>query len=163
MEALCFYYHDHELKNVNTSKYGIVDFNSLSPDPVVDRTFKRNGKDIPLFKLSRIAGTVISKNDARNSISLLTTTGVVTVKFTKDYFALFGRQISEPQPDGTKKVREKGWFVRGTKLLVTGFRRDDTFVSKNYKSNGGHQLYKILEVDGPNIMITHNRWGQNNE
>ena len=160
MESLCFYYNEHELKDINTNKYGIIDFNLLSPQPVVDRTFKRNGKQIPLYKLYRIAGTVISKNDNRHSIFLLTTTGVVNVKFTKEYYALFGRQISEVQPDGTKKVIEKGWFVRGTKLLVTGFRRDDTFVSKNYKSNGGHQLYKILNVNGRNLEITHERYGQ---
>lgn len=160
MEALCFYYHDHELANVNNQKYGIVDFNQLSPEPIVDKTFPRNGKKIPIYKLYRIAGTVISKNDSRHSVSLLTTTGVVNVKFTKEYYALFGRQLSEIQSDGTKKVKEKGWFVRGTKLLVTGFRRDDTFVSKNYKSNGGHQLYKIINVNGSNLEITHERYGQ---
>ena len=163
MEALCFYYHDHELINVNNQKYGIVNFNDLSTYPVVDKTFKRNGKQIPIYKLYKIAGTVISKNDNRHSISLLTTNGVVNVKFTKEYYALFGRQLSQVQSDGTKKVMEKGWFVRGTKLLITGFRRDDTFVSKNYKSNGGHQLYKILNVNGSNLEITHERYGQNDE
>lgn len=163
MEALCFYYHDHELKTIDNNRYGIVDFNELSTEPIVDRTFKRNGKQIPLYKLYKIAGTVISKNDSRHSISLLTTTGVVNVKFTKEYYALYGRQLSEIQPDGTKKVREKGWFVRGTKLLITGFRRDDTFVSKNYKSNGGHQLYKINAVNGSRMEITHTRYGQSEE
>lgn len=103
MEALCFYYHDHELKTIDNNRYGIVDFNELSTEPIVDRTFKRNGKQIPLYKLYKIAGTVISKNDSRHSISLLTTTGVVNVKFTKEYYALYGRQLSEIQPDGTKK------------------------------------------------------------
>ena len=56
--------------------------------PFSKGTFKRNGKQIPLYKLYRIAGTVISKNDARHSISLLTTSGVVNVKFTKEYYAL---------------------------------------------------------------------------
>ena len=163
MESLCFYYHGHELKDVNNQKYGIVNFDDLSTTPVVEKTFKRNGKQIPLYELSRIAGTVISKNDSRHSISLLTTTGVVNVKFTKDYYALFGRQISEVQPDGTKKVKEKGWFVRGTKLLITGYRRDNTFVSKTYKSTGLHQLYKINAIEGSNLIITHNRWGQKNE
>ena len=160
MESLCFYYHEHELKNTNTDKYGIINFYDLPQSPIVERTFKRNNKQIPLYKIFRIAGTVISKNDNRHSISLLTTSGVVNVKFTKEYYALFGRQISEVQDDGTKKVMEKGWFVRGTKLMVSGFRRDDTFVCKNYKSNGGHQLYKIVNVNGRNLEITHNRYGQ---
>ena len=163
MEALCFYYHAHELADVNFQKYGIIDFNILSPNSAIDKFFKRNGKEIPIYKISRIAGTVIGKNDTRHSISLLTTTGVVNVKFSKDYYAMYARQLSEVQPDGTKKVIEKGWFVRGTKLMVTGYRREDTFVAKTYKSRGDHMLYKITKVEGRNIVLTHQRWGQNAE
>ena len=160
MEALCFYYHDHELINVNTNKYGIVDFFSLSSEPDVDCYFKRNGHDIPIYKIRKVIGTVIGKNDARSSISLLTTSGVITVKFTKEYFAMYNRQISEKQEDGTKKVVEKGWFTRGTKLMVAGFRRDDTFVAKTYKNNGFHQLYKITDVkNNGDIEIIHDRAG----
>ena len=161
MEALCFYYHEHELQNVNTYKYGIVNFFNLPETPEVDYFFKRNGKEIPIYKTYKIIGTVIGKNDARSSISLLTTQGVVNVKFTKDYYAMFGRQISEKQEDGTKKVMEKGWFGRGTKVMVTGFRRDDMFVAKNYKHTPTHQLYKITEVyNNGDIELVHNRHGQ---
>ena len=160
MEALCFYYHEHELIHVNKNKYGLIDFKELPPDPPVDYFFKRNGKQIPIYKLYRIAGTVISKNDTRHSISLLTTSGVINVKFTKEFYAMYGRQISEPQPDGTKKVMEKGWFVRGTKLMVTGMRRDDTFQAKRYANTPGHTLYKITDVVGQNIEITSKRYGQ---
>ena len=160
MEALCFYYHEHELQNVKMNKYGIVDFFNLSSEPDVDYYFKRNGHDIPIYKINKIIGTVIGKNDTRSSITLLTTSGVVTIKFTKEYFAMFNRQISEKQEDGTKKVVEKGWFTRGTKLLVAGFRRDDTFVGKTYKNNGFHQLYKITTVkDNGDIEIIHDRTG----
>ena len=160
MDALCFYYHEHELINVNNSRYGIVDFNNLSSLPEIAYKYKRNGQYLPVFNLTRIAGTVISKNDMRNTISLLTTSGVVTVKFTKDYFARAGRQISELGSDGKKHVKEKGWFVRGTKLLVTGFRREDTFVAKTYKNTNGHQLYKITKVDGDSIELVHTRYGE---
>ena len=158
MEALCFYYHEHELLHLDAKKYGIISFDSLSSDPAIDYTFKRNGKDIPIYKTFKIAGTIISKNDARSSISLLTTDGVVTVKFTKDYFAMFGRQISEKQEDGTKKVLEKGWFQRGVKVMVTGFRRDDMFIAKTYSKTATHQLYKITQIyaDG-SIDLEHER------
>ena len=160
LESICFYYHEHELKNVNKNKYGIVDFNTLSRVPIVDKTFKIKGKEIPLFKLCKIAGSVISKDDNRHSIALLTTEGVVNVKFTKDYYALFGRQISEVQQDGTKKVMEKGWFNRGNKLLIMGFRRDDTFVCKKYKSSGGHRLYKISQIEkNGDLVLSHERYG----
>ena len=165
MSSLCFYYHDHELKNVDNRKYGIVNFNNLPAIPEVDYFFKRNGVQIPIYKLYRIAGTVIGKNDTRHSVVLLTTSGVVNIKLARDYYAMFNRQISEVNDKGEKKVKEKGWFTRGTKLLVTGYRRDDTFVAKKYKSTGGHQLYKITEVIGRNISLTATRYGmeENNE
>ena len=160
MESLCFYYHKHELTNVDVNKYGISNFFKLSEVPPVDYFFKRNGKEIPIYKTFKIIGTVISKNDNKSSVDLLTATGVVTVKFTKEYFAMFGRQISEKQEDGTKKVMEKGWFQRGTKLMVTGYRRDDMFVAKTYKNTSTHQLYKIVDVYEDGTMdLTHDRYG----
>ena len=164
MESLCFYYHDHELKDVKMNKYGIVDFNDLSSEPAIDYFFKRNGRDLPIYKISKIIGTVIGKNDTRSSITLLTTTGVVNVKFTKEYFAMYNRQLSEKQPDGTKKVVEKGWFTRGVKLLVAGYRRDDTFVAKTYKNNGFHQIYKIVNVtDNGELELVHDRQGMSDD
>ena len=162
MKSLCFYYHDHELKNIDNNFYGIVDFNNLSSTPVVDYFFKRNGKQIPIYKLQRIAGTVIGKNDTRHIVTLLTPTGTVNVKFTRDYYAMFNRQISEVNEEGVKKVKEKGWFTRGNKLLVTGYRRDDTFVAKKYKSTGGHQLYLITNVNGRRIELASARYGMEN-
>lgn len=164
MESLCFYYHEHELKDVKMNKYGIVDFNDLSPEPAIDYFFKRNGRDLPIYKISKIIGTVIGKNDTRSSVTLLTTTGVVNVKFTKEYFAMYNRQLSEKQPDGTKKVVEKGWFTRGVKLLVAGYRRDDTFVAKTYKNNGFHQIYKIVNVtDNGELELVHDRQGMSDD
>ena len=163
MDALCFYYNDHELKDVDMSKYGIVDFNTLPREPRIAYRYKRNGQNLPVFELTRIAGTVVSKNDMRHTISLLPTSGVVTVKFTKDYYARAGRQISEVGSDGKKHVQEKGWFVRGTKLMVTGFRREDTFVAKTYKNSSGHQLYKITDVYGNNLELIHTRYGEESD
>ena len=163
MESLCFYYHEHELLNIDNYKYGIVNFSSLPEEPVVDYFFKRGDRKIPIFKLYRIAGTIISKNNTKASITILTTDGVVNVKFTKEYYAMFNRQISEKQPDGTKKVLEKGWFSRGTKVLITGFRREDTFVAKTYKSTPTHQLYRIINVNNKKITLEHERINANVE
>jgi len=157
MESLCFYYHEHELANIDKYKYGIVNFSTLSYEPEVDYFFKRAGRDIPIFKLYKIAGTIISKNNTKASVTILTTDGVVNVKFTKEYYAMYNRQISEVQADGSKKVLEKGWFSRGTKIMVTGYRREDTFVAKTYKSTATHQLYKIIGVNNSNITLEHDR------
>lgn len=160
MESLCFYYHNHELIDVDVDKYGISNFFDMPETPIVDYFFKRNGKEIPIYKTYKIIGTVISKNDTRSSVTILTTNGVVNVKFTKEYFAMFNRQISEVQEDGTKKVMEKGWMTRGTKLMITGFRREDTFVAKSYKSSATHQLYKITNVENGEMQLEHKRYGQ---
>ena len=157
MESLCFYYHKHELNNLDKHKYGIVNFSTLSYEPEVDYFFKRAGREIPIFKLYKIAGTIISKDNTKASVVILTTDGIVNVKFTKEYYAMYNRQISEVQSDGSKKVLEKGWFSRGTKIMVTGYRREDTFVAKTYKSTATHQLYRITEVDGKNITLEHER------
>lgn len=157
MESLCFYYHEHELTDINTLKYGIVNFFDLPSEPQVDYFFKRAGRNIPIFKLYKIAGTIISKNNIKSSVTLLTTEGVVDVKFTKEYYAMFNRQISEVQADGSKKVLEKGWFSRGVKIMVTGYRREDTFVAKTYKSTPTHQLYKITDIKDGNITLEHER------
>ena len=161
MESLCFYYHDHELIDVDVDKYGISNFFNMPETPIVDYFFKRNGKEIPIYKTYKIIGTVISKNDTRSSVTILTTNGVVNVKFTKEYFAMFNRQISEVQEDGTKKVKEKGWFSRGSKIMVTGFRREDTFVAKSYKHTSTHQLYKITNVENGEMQLEHERYNSN--
>ena len=160
MESLCFYYHDHELKDMDKDKYGIKNFFEYSPEPIVERYWKRGNMKLPIYELYRIAGTVISKNDTRHTISLLTTDGVVPVKFTRDMYAMYKRQISEPQPDGTKKVVEKGWFTRGTMLIINGFRRDDMFVAKKYATSQGHTIYKIVNIDKNGNVILENERGK---
>ena len=86
---------------------------------------------------------------------------VVTVKFNRDYFAKYNKRISEPMPDGTKKVREASFFQRGTLVVVNGFRRGDIFFTKSYKKTQSHQLYKITNIneDGT-LQMTNQRWDE---
>ena len=156
MEALCFYYHEHELAHINNQRYGFVDFNSLPEDPVVEKTFTRGGKDINIFKLSKICGTCIAKNKVKSTVSILTTSGVVNVKFRKEYFSLFDKQISERGEDGVKHVVEKSWFNRGNMIVVMGIRSGDDFISKKYASSGGHQLYKIDAINEDGSLVLRN-------
>ena len=153
MESVCFYYHEHELAHVNSVKYGISQFSELPYEPEVDYYFKRGGKDIPIFKLTRIVGTVLGKNKTKATVQLLTTDGVVNVKFRMEQFSLFDKQLSEKQEDGTKKITEKSWFKRGSKIMLTGFRREDTFVIKTYKNTQTHSIYKIDEVNEVGDLI----------
>lgn len=165
MDSLGMYYHRHELTKINKSLYGIIDFKDLPESPIVDYTFKRNGIEIPIFKTNRIMGTVIAKDDSHSSISILTiNSGVVTVKFNRDYFAKYNRRISEVQPDGTKKYVEAGWFQRGTLVVVNGIRRGDLFLAKKYKRTNSHQLYMITDIyDNGTMDMTNKRWGEDDE
>ena len=167
MESLCFYYHDHELKNLDNEKYGISNFFDLSEEPEVEYFWNRGNASIPIYKIHTIAGTCIAKDKTKSCITLLTTEGVVNVKFRKEYFSLFDKQISEKQIDGTKKVMEKSWFNRGTLLMIKGIRRGDDFVVKKYSKTPGHQLYKItnLNEETGEIEIISSRYGMedNNE
>lgn len=153
MEALCFYYHEHELANVDNAKYGFVDFTQLPEEPPVEKVFKRGPNLIPIYKLHTICGTCIAKNKVKSTVYLLTTTGVVPVKFRQEYFALFDKQTFQRNPDGTKTVIEKSWFNRGNMIVVQGIRRGDEFVPKKYASSKLHQLYHIDEVTKDGTLI----------
>ena len=146
MEVMCFYYHKHELAHLDQDKYGFSDFNELPEDPIIERSFIKGNKTINLFKLTKICGTCIAKDKSKGLVTLLTPTGVVNVKISKELFAMFDKQISERREDGTKKVIEKSWFNRGSMIVVQGIRSGDMFMSKKYQSVGGHHLYKITEV-----------------
>ena len=156
MESLCFYYHEHELENVNMAKYGLRTFASIPPEPVIDRTFTKGGKTINIYKLDKICGTCLAKNKDKGLVTLLTTSGVVTVKFNKEYFNMFDKQISEPQPDGTKKIKERSWFKRGSMIVVMGIRQDEEFIAKRYASVPGHTLYKIDEIRENGDLVLRN-------
>jgi len=146
MESLCFYYHEHELAHINKAKYSLTNFNELPEQPQVERSFIKGGRTIHLYKIRRICGTCIAKDKNKGIISLLTTSGVINVKFRKEYFALFDKQTSEIQGDGTKKVIEKSWFTRGNKLIIQGIRQGESFIAKKYNSTPGHTLYRIDSV-----------------
>lgn len=156
MDSVCFYHGDHELAIVNKEKYGIEDFSKLE-SMEQDGFFVRNGQKIPLYRITRIMGTVISKNKNKGTVSLLTTDGVVDVKFRLEHFAQYDKQISEQKADGKgKTITDKSWFGRGDKIVVTGYRRDDTFVCKKYTKTVGHSLYKIEEVRENGDLILRN-------
>lgn len=155
MDSLSFYYHDHELEKLRKDIYEIDDYFSLPDEPEIERSF--SGKDnstINIFKLSRIAGTVIDKDKNKSMVSLLTPTGVVTVKVWKNQFTAWDKQISERGADGKKHVIEKSWFTRGTKLIITGIKRDNTFVPKKYKNTEFPLFEKIVEMDEKGFILS---------
>jgi DNA polymerase-3 subunit alpha len=154
MDSLSFYYHNHELSNLKTSVYEISDYFKLDKEPKVEREYYTKKKDkIQLYKIYRIAGTVIDKDKKKNSVTILTTSGVVTVKVWKNQFSDWDKQLSQLGEDGKKHVLEKSWFTRGTKLIITGIRRGDSFVLKKYKNTEWPLFEKINKLSENGFIL----------
>ena len=165
MDSLSYYYHEHELAHVDRDRYVIESFDNMSSDSEVADHYFYRGQQKPRFKLYRICGTVIDKDKNHHTVTLLTPDGVVTVKFYKGQFGFYDRQISEVGEDGTKTVLEKSWFSRGTKLLITGYRRDEQFIPKKYSDSiFKHSVQLIKDIDEEGILsLQSERIGQEKE
>ena len=144
MEAVSFYSHPHELAD---SQYLYDDFFKLSEEPEVDYSFVgKDGNEVRVYSLKRIIGTVIDKSKMKNTVTLLTPTGVVNVKIYKNQYAGFDKQLSEKGADGKKHVKEKSWFSRGSLLMVQGIRRGQDFIPKKRKDSFYPIISKIVGI-----------------
>lgn len=148
-DSLSFYYTKHELDNVNTELYNIKNFDDLPETPIITDTYIIKGQEKPRYSLTRICGTVISRDKNKHLVVLLTPSGVVSVKFYKGQFGFYDKQISvNDEETGKKNVLESSWFTRGNKLLVTGFRREEQFVPRKYNDSiFKHSLQLITAVN----------------
>ena len=143
MEAVSFYSHPHELAD---SQHYYDDFFKL-PEEEVDYTFPgKDGNEVRVYKLRRIIGTVIDKSKMKNTVTLLTPSGVVNVKIYKNQYAGFDKQLSERGADGKKHVKEKSWFRRGTLLMVQGIKRGQDFIPKKRKDSFYPIISKIINI-----------------
>ena len=154
MDAVSFYSHDHELKGIRKDLYEIADFSRIPDNPVVERILPIKGRQIPIFKLYRIAGTVLDRDKAKKTVTLLTTDGVVTVKIFGAVFAHYDKQISEKGADGKKHVIEKSWLSRGNKIIVTGIKQSDGFLAKKYNRTPYHLVELITDVNEDGTLVT---------
>ena len=144
MDSISFYYHPHELINF---KNDFDNFFEMPEDPIVENSFiSKSGQEIKMMKLYNIIGTVIDKNKIRNTVTLLTPTGVVNVKIYKNQYAIYDKQISERDEDGKKHVIEASWFKRGTLLRIQGFRRGQDFIPRKKKNSIYPIIMKITKV-----------------
>ena len=160
MDSVSFYSHEHELTGVDFDLYLIDDYFDLPESPEVERVIPIKGKQVPIFKLHRIAGTVLDRDKAKKTISLLTTKGVVSVKIYGGVFEQYDKQISVKGPDGHKHVVEKSMFTRGNKIIVTGIRQDSDFIAKVYSRTEWHRVEQIVGVEGDRLIIKAERAGE---
>jgi DNA polymerase-3 subunit alpha len=158
MDSLSYYYHEHELSHMDRIKYGVSNFFELPEEPIKGKSFMWRGREMYEYETTRIAGTVLDKNKTKNSVTLLTPEGVVTVKLYGGSFSHYDKQISESIGD-KKQVLEKSWFARGNKLLLAGFRRGNQFIPKKYKQSiHQHTVARIDDIDDQgNLSLTTER------
>ena len=156
MESLSFYSHSHELKEFERD---FDDFFKLSEEPEIDYVFTpRNGdREIKVYKIHTIIGTVIDKNKLKNTITLLTPTGVVSVKIYKNQYAIYDKQISQIGEDGKKHIIERSWFSRGTLLRIQGIRREANFIPKKTKSSMYPIIMKIIDTSDGHLEYQQER------
>ena len=161
MDSVSCYFHKHELDGIELDQYGVVNYFDLPENPEIERIIPIKGKEVPLFKIVRIAGTVLDRNKSKKTVTLLTTNGVVTVKIYGDVFTHYDKQISEKGADGKKHVLEKSMFSRGNKIIVTGIRRENEFLAKKYSRTPYHLVEKIetINEDGT-VVIRSERVGE---
>lgn len=144
MESVSFYSHPHELAD---SQYMYDDFFKLPEEPEIDYSFVgRDGNEIRVYTLRKIIGTVIDKSKMKNTVTLLTPTGVVNVKVYKNQYAGFDKQLSERGEDGKKHVKEKSWFSRGSLLMIQGIKRGQDFIPKKRKDSFYPIISKITAI-----------------
>lgn len=135
MEVLGFYHSPHELLGLKADV--------VNPKNLVDGNYRHT---------VNIAGTVLGKDAYKHMVTILTTYGVVDLKFTNEQFAEYNRTISEVR-DGVKKVLEKSWFIKGTLVFVKGFKSGETFRVK--------QISKIIDIDNKGVpKMTRYRYGK---
>ena len=149
MDSMSCYIHEHELTNVDLSSYrvdnlnDVIDINDYTKDEL--DTFPVNlykGVDYIQYPKQRIAGTVINKDNTRHTITLLTTDGIMNIKFSKGAYNHYNQSVSKDNGDGTSSVLEKGWFANGIILIVVGYKDDMQFMANKHGSNYLHSVVK---------------------
>lgn len=150
MEQMCFYHGKHELAAVHELSNGIVDFNTLPETPEMETYRDSKGETKQTPKTHALAGTIVHVENQRRIVWLLTTHGVVSVKFYSDLFNKYKAVISVIDPKTNKKtVVDRPWLKRGERILVYGYRREDAFVVRSAKFGNYRRTICRIESVSP--------------
>lgn len=147
--------HELDLMPIN-NYYTLSNFNELEaiPTPIRYRKWNRKIKDkegrvigqeeveTPIYDTCTIAGTVISKDNTKGYVHLLTQYGVVSIKMQKGAYAYYN----------AKYENDPSWFERGTILVVKGYRSYTDFIAKAY-GKGSHTICKVLSYNKEKIIF----------
>ena len=149
IDTIGFYTGIHEASLIPTHVYfDKALYNQLDEQPKVIGERKWAGKMIPTYETCLIVGTVVDKNKNKNLVVLNTEGGIVELKISKDKFIHYDKVV-----DG-----EESWFKRGTKLVVHGYRKENIFVPRVYKTSLFKKpLMKITKYNEKNVYFQLDR------
>lgn len=165
MDSINCYINPHEIDSSMEHRIaGFSRWDLLDKEPQIDIVIRsKAGEPIPLYKISRIVGTVIDKDKNKRTVTLLTPHGVAAVKLFGPMFANYDRQISERGADGKKHIIERSWFQRGNKIIVSGIRREDNFIAKKYSRTPWHLVELVTGVNEDGTVVTRGERMEVNE
>ena len=145
---------------IDNDKYGIVNYYELDEEPnVIGYTSYRNNQ-YTKYKLVKIIGQVLEKDNVHHTVTVLTKFGVVNVKYNKGNYAFYNKVISFINEEGKKVVLEKSLFEKGTKVLILGFRRGGYFIAKKYNGCGFNNTtmrIKSINIEDGGFSIKEER------
>lgn len=160
MEALSIYLNQHEVEVINKQDHGLTTFDALPEDAEIIGYNSYKGRQIPKFKLSRLAGCVVDKDKNKHIVYLLTEKGCVTLKLHAGSFAHYDKVISSVDSQtGDKTKLEDSWFKKGTLLMVTGYRQGDNFKPKTYSDSiVKHSIQRLALDEQQQLYIQAERY-----
>lgn len=158
MDSMSYYSSGHELDGIDMRAYNLKSFNDLPAEPEIDYTFTtKDGKEIKMLKIHRLAGTVLDKDKTKRTITMLTRDGVCQVKIY-GAFAHYDKQIKVVDPKtGKRRIAERSMFTRGNKIIVCGYRSGEMFIAKKYKKTPFHTVEQITNIHEDGSFDVHNR------
>ena len=154
MESISFYIKEHELDSYPLENFfNISDFSKMDEEPIVEKW--RNGrgnKKWPVYKTYEIAGTVVDTLPNKGLVIAITQYGVVQVRVGKGKFQHYHKKIM--QGEGKDRVCvDDSWFVRGTKLVFIGYRRNNDFFCNSSNSMFSHSVLKITGKTKDKVLL----------
>lgn len=146
-EELSYYPYQHQLLYTDlTDIFDIINFKELP-----ENGDKSTGR--MKYEKGIIAGTVIDK-DKRGLVTVVTPDDeVVMVRIGKQRFGKYNKKIMEGTGKNRKLV-EDSWFVRGTRLMFSGYRRENDFIANKYGTGFNHC---VMKLDGTTKISVINR------
>ena len=75
------------------------------------------------------------------------------VRIGKQRFGKYNKKIMEGTGKNRKLV-EDSWFVRGTRLMFSGYRRENDFIANKYGTGFNHC---VMKLDGTTKISVINR------